>query len=207
MLWRTELRATALTLLTQALEGGGANVVTSKDQPSQDDDLPKIIVYTDDTKQLVSIAPVTSRTHGLITIEVEASGKSKDDAEAQLDALCDLVERTLFTSPDFVKLFEGLDSCQTFTEYRGMNSERHLAGATIEIKGHTSETWEPPRGPDMTGINVYVDSVNIFDPNSTYTGLEPFDINNPPVRTAGPDGRPEISATIDLPGDLPTLEP
>ena len=52
------------------------------------------------------------------------------------------------------------------------------------------------RGPDLSGINLYADSINIFDPNGDFEGQEPFTVA-PAPRTAGPDGRPEIVADLD----------
>lgn len=197
MLWRAQLRTTALALLTAALESGGATVVSSKDTPAQDESLPLITIYVDDTKVFDYGAAPTARTTATLTINVEASGTSKDTAESLRDTLCEMVEDTLFGTPDFVKLFEMIDSCDSFTDESGAKGDLHFASATIEIKGHTSEIWEPARGVDLKGINIYVDSVNIFDPNGDYTGETPFNVANPAPRTSGPDGRPEVGAAVD----------
>jgi hypothetical protein len=197
MLWRAQLRSTALALLTTALQGGGARVVSSKDTPAPDAALPSISIFVDDTKAFDYGSAPEARTTALISIEVECSGNTKDAAEALLDTLCEAVENTLFGTPEFVRLFEMIDSCETFTEYKGVNGKRHFAGATIDIKGHTHESWQPGVGADFSGLDIYVDSVNVFDPNGDYGGAEPFEIDNPPPRDKGPDGRPEIGATVD----------
>ena len=102
----------------------------------------------------------------------------------------------------FPALFEQIDSVDTFTDYEGLGNANHLAKAVIEIVGHTHERFDmtPALTLDLNGLNIYVDSVNVFDPNGTYTDQDgPFNPAAPAPRDAGPDGRAEITMTVDIP--------
>lgn len=96
----------------------------------------------------------------------------------------------------FADLFEQIDKVETFTEEARVETENHVMSATIEIVGHISERFEPVIRDALNGIDLYIDSVNIFSPGGTFTG-EPFPVPSAP-RTTGPDGRTEIPASIDL---------
>lgn len=107
-----------------------------------------------------------------------------------------------FTIGSFIGLFEKIDSFQIFTDDGAVDKKNHVFGATIDIVGHTHEIFEPIAPQSLSGLNVYVDSINIFDPTGTYvtgteSGEEPFAGIAAP-RTAGPDGRPEIGMPINL---------
>jgi hypothetical protein len=117
-------------------------------------------------------------------------GKTKDAAEAMCDTLCELTENTLFSTPAFVRLFEQIDEVDTRTEYRGVETRVHTAVGRDGDQGLCHRDLRTHLDVDLTGINIYVDSVNIFDPQGDYTGQIPFDIPGPP-REIGPDGRPK----------------
>lgn len=102
----------------------------------------------------------------------------------------------LFNVGSFVGLFERIDSFDTYPRRSALDGDSYVAAATINIVGYVHETFEPARGPDLSGINLYVDSINIFDPNGDFDGQEPFSVA-PAPRSAGPDGRPDIQAVID----------
>lgn len=102
----------------------------------------------------------------------------------------------LFNVGSFVGLYEQIESVDTYNRSRGMEGDVYVARETIRIAGYVHEIFEPARGPDLAGINLYVDSINLFDPNGDYAGQEPFDVQ-PAPRTSGPDGRPEIVADVD----------
>lgn len=197
MLFRAQVRTTALGLLTAAITQAGAQKASSKDTPVPSGKTPSIIVYTDDVKEGNGEAPPQFRTTVLTTVEVIAEGKTKDLAESLCDTLCDTVETALLGAPAFVSLFEKIASVETRTDYRAVEAKLHTFTAVIEIKAYATEIFEPVIATDLAGLNIYVDSVNIFDPAGTYTGQEPFTVPGPP-RSAGPDGRPEISGSQDL---------
>lgn len=198
MLYRAQVRTTALQLLTAALGQAGVNTTNSEDAPVQTGQTPAIIVYTDDNKEGNGTAPPQFRTTVLTTVEIIVEGQTKDAAETLCDSLCETVENTLLGGPDFVKLFEAIDSVETRTEYRAVDTAQHAFTAVIEIKGHLTEIFEPTIPTLLKGMNIYVDSVNIFDPNGQYQGQEPFTFPGPP-RTSGPDGRPEVCGSVGTP--------
>ena len=198
MLFRAQVRTTALELITAALSQAGVNTTTSEDAPVQTGQTPSIIVYTDDVKEGNGTAPPQFRTTVLTTVEIIVEGQTKDAAETLCDTLCESVENALLGGPAFVKLFEAIDSVDSRTDYRAVDSAQHAFTAVIEIKGHTTEIFEPAIATDLTGMNIYVDSVNIFDPNGNYGGQEPFQFPDAP-RTSGPDGRPEIVGSVGPP--------
>lgn len=198
MLFRATVRTTALTLLTDAIIQAGAQTASSKDTAVPSGKTPSVIVYTDDIKEGNGGSPPQFRTNVLTTVEVVAEGKTKDEAEALCDTLCETVENTLLGTPAFVRLFEGIDSVETRTDYRATDSRLHVFTAVIEIKAHVSEIFEPVIEQVFSGLNVYIDSVNVFDANGSYT--PPFDYPVAPApRESGPDGRAEISGSIDTP--------
>jgi hypothetical protein len=198
MLYRAQVRTTALELLTAAITQAGAQKTSSKDTPVPSGKTPSIVVYTDDVKEGDGGSPPQFKTTVLTTVEVVAEGKTKDEAEALLDALCETVEDALLGGIPFVKLFEKLLSVETKTDYRGIDTKLHSFIGVIEIKGQVTEIFEPTITTDLGGMNIYVDSVNIFDPNGNYGGQEPFQFPDAP-RTSGPDGRPEISGSVGRP--------
>jgi hypothetical protein len=104
----------------------------------------------------------------------------------------------LFNVGSFVALFEKIESVDTWPRGRSFDAGSGVftARATICINGFVHEIFEPARGPSLSGINLYIDSINIFDPNGDFSGQEPFTVA-PAPRTAGPDGRPEIVADVD----------
>lgn len=198
MLFRAQVRTTALQLLTAAITQAGAQVTSSKDTPVQSGATPQIIVYTDDVKEGTGTAPPQFRTTVLTVVEIIVEAVDKDSAEALCDALCETAENTLLGTPAFVKLFEAIDSVETRIDYRALDSAQHTFSAVIEIKGHSTEIFEPTITDVIAGMNIYVDSINIFDPNGNYGGKEPFQFPDAP-RTAGPDGRPEIVGSVGPP--------
>jgi hypothetical protein len=161
MLWRVQIRNTTVTLLAGVVQDAGA-VVPNKDTPTPDTKQSSIAVFVDDKKAFDYGGAPEARTTATVTIDVSAYGKSKEEAEALLDTLCGLIEDTLFGSPTFVQLFEMIDSCSSFSDYKGAEGKYHFAFSTIEIKGHTHETWATPAGADLSGLNIIVAS---FDPN------------------------------------------
>lgn len=199
MLFRAQVRTVALGLLSAAATSAGATVEGSKDNPIQGDKpTASIVLYVDDTKQGIGVSPPQFSTRVTMSIAIRVEGKSKAEAESKCDTLSELVENTLLGSPAFVGLFEAIESVDSQTDYNATEGKRHAFSADIDIVAHTTEIFEPTIDQALTGINLYVDSVNIFDATGDYTGDEPFDVAAPP-RAQGPDGRPEVSANIDLP--------
>lgn len=199
MLFRAQARIAALDMLRGAITTGGAEFVTSKDTPVQAATPLSIIVYTDDSKEGIGTAPPSFRTTVLTTVEINAQGRSKDAAEALCDEACDLAENALLNGGSaFQKLFSGIDSVETHCDYRGLDNKSHTFTAVIEIRGHALETFEPVITTQLSGATVYVDSVNIFDPNGTYEPPFDYPVADPP-RASGPDGRTEIQASIQIP--------
>lgn len=191
-----QVRDTAIALLQNAITASGAQFSTSKDTPVEAGLTPSIICYTDSRMVGLGMAPPQFRRHTLLTVEVTVEGDDKPTVEGLSDTLCELVENTLLGTPQFVMLFEKIETVEWQFTWSGVNTERHTFTGVCEIVGTISERYEPTL-PDLTGINIYVDSIDIADLAGTYT--PPF---NYPVaaahREAGPDGRAEISGKIDL---------
>lgn len=110
-----------------------------------------------------------------------------------------------FLIGSFVGLFEKIETFNTDTDDGTVENKNHVFSAVIEIVGHTHEIFEPAMASavPLNGINLYVDCVNVFDASGVYTpgtgpGQEPFD-GLPAARQSGPDGRPEIGQSIDIP--------
>lgn len=200
MLFRAQVRNTALSLLQTAITVSGATFFTSKDTPVEADTgapTREIIVYTDDRKTGLGGTPPQFKTEVLTVIEITVEDDSKDAAEAMLDTLCETVEDTLFGTPDFVKLFELIDSVETISTYKGVNAARHTFTSVTEIRAHATEIFEPTITETLKGVNVYVDSVNVFDPNGTYVPPFNYPVSDP-QRPRGPDGRVEAGGKVEF---------
>lgn len=201
MLFRGEVRCTAVYLLQYALEGNGATVTSSRDTPVQAGKpilTRSVEVYVDDKKTGTGTAPPQFRTDVLTVIEINIEGRTKDEAEALNDTFCEIIENTLLNGGSlFVKHFEMIDNVDSRPAYRAIDSKRHLFSTVIEISAHATEIFEPTVTDNLAGVNIYVDSVNMFDPSGTYEPPFDYPINDEP-RTAGPDGRVEISGTAEL---------
>lgn len=200
MLYRTQVRNAALKLITAALSGVGAKVLDSADVPLQKGQQPSIIIYADDHKEGAGSAGAkTFRTTVTLTIQITGEGATADAATTQAEALNDVAETALFGSPDFVALFEAIDQVTTTTDYQGTSGRGHTAFAIMIIEAHATEIFDPRIDTDLTGLNIYVDALNVaMDPNGTYTPPFAYTPTDAP-RTAGPDGRAEIAAKIDTP--------
>ena len=198
MLFRAQVRATAIELLQAAITQNGAQVTSSKDNPVQTGSTPSVVVYTDDKKTGTGTAPPQFRTDVLTTVEIVAEGTTIDAAQTLCDTLCETVENTLLNGGSaFQQLFEQIDSVETRPDYRGVNAKVHTFVAVIEIMAHVTEIFEPTVTDSLNGVNIYVDSINIFDPNGTYE--PPFDYSiGPAPRGEGPDGRAEIGGSADF---------
>jgi hypothetical protein len=68
-----------------------------------------------------------------------------------------------FNIGSFVALFEQIDQVETFTQYDGKENRLHLASATVEIIGHTSERFEPSFTTCLKGLDLYIE----FPPGTT----------------------------------------
>jgi hypothetical protein len=71
---------------------------------------------------------------------------------------------------------------------------------SVDFAISTEDTWIPQRNdelPDFEGLDIRLDALDIFDPN-TPEADHPGDPNAYPGGK-GPDGRAEAGATIDLP--------
>lgn len=197
MLFRAQVRSVALTLLQAAITQAGATVTTSKDAPVQAGTTPSIVIYTDDEKTGTGTAPPQFRTDVLTTVEVTVEATTKDAAEALSDTLCETVENTLLGTPAYVMLFEQIDHVESRVDYRGDGAKKHTFVAVVEIKGHATEIFEPSITQVITGMNIYVDSQNIFDPNGTYAPPFNYPVADP-TRGHGPDGRIEIGGSEEF---------
>lgn len=105
------------------------------------------------------------------------------------------------TFGSFVALYERIDRVRTYNDDGAVDKKNYTFGATIEIVGHTHERFDPCVALDLNGVNIYVDTVNFFDPTGVYTGDEGPFAGTPAPRTTGPDGRPEITAQVTIPQD------
>ena len=104
-----------------------------------------------------------------------------------------------FNVGSFIALFERIDEVKSFPEYKGTENKKHIVMDTVEFHGHVREIYEPAIAQSLNGLMLYVDSVNIFDTDSDFAGLEPFDVAQPAPRASGPDNRPEVVAQVELP--------
>lgn len=170
----------------------GANIVCqcTKGQPTV---IPTALVG-------VFVGALVTGAKGLLPRgrDVAVQAVNADNSVTLTAPFCGATGNYLLNFGNFVGLFEPpIQKVATDTDYEGTKGSKHIASASIAIVGHTTEIFEPPCPPDFTGMNIYIDAINIFDKESNFPGQEPFAVA-PAPRQSGPDGRPEIVGSVDL---------
>lgn len=204
-LFRKQVRDTAVSLLRAAAIAasvGAQKVDTSRDTPVPSGKMPALLVYTRDDKKGIAESGTEPKFRTTVdcAVRIMVEESTKEEAEAALDALCDLVENALLGNVAFTGLFEALDDVTTETGYKS-DARKHTAWADIIIKAHATEIFQPVFTTEFSFANIYVDAVNVFDPTGVYPadGVAPDTpiaepLAPPAPRTTGPDQRIEIGA-------------
>lgn len=134
-------------------------------------------------------------------LALTADTAAADPLGDTLDRLCGAVKTALLTNAPFVSLFEHIGDCETALKPDGTGA-RQIENAYVAFDLVDTEEFEPVITTRLSGLNLWVDALNVFDPNGTYTPPFPY---TPPAapRTTGPDGRVEIGGEITIPTGNP----
>lgn len=198
-----------VTLTVQALTGktnAGANVFNPRDWPTWDGTYPVVLVSApkEDGESLGRNAPqftVTTSMH--IEARLQAGATDSDaSATSLLGSLQDMREQVKQAVINYPPLMSVL---QQYPYYRSNimtdpSGDQHLGQMVLEIGMEFyqgPEDFYPINPVPLNEIDLHVDSVNIFDPNGTYTNPPFPEAVTPAPRTQGPDGRDEGYLVID----------
>ncbi len=157
------------------VEGVAVPVEAERIDPLETEDVPRIVVYTDDSASTDSqggTAPAFAVT-AQIVVQAVVAGARKADALARLDTLIAQVKDCLFSDPAWVRLFGVAGSMRTQRAVRG-EGKQSLADGRILIECGWREIYKP----------------RVTTPLSTAT-----------LTTTPPDGTPPIKAGVTFPAD------
>lgn len=200
------LRKTAVAALIAANTLAQTRIESARTWPTQSGAMPAIIVYDFDSngedQSGGGTAPFFEVTLSL-TVDCRVEHASKRTAEAALDLLCAQVKLILLTPPTLIQHVNKIKSVRLAKTYApeeagGKNTEKHVFIGRFVLELVYFQVWEPTFATGLSGVNYYLDALNVVDPTGIY--VPPFAYTpTPEPRTVGPDGRVEIAAKIDLP--------
>lgn len=189
MLDRAEIRASTVTLLTDATPAG-KRVFASRIAPLVKPTYPLILVYTPEEDMEGGRGTPPSFEHRLtLVVDVRSHAGSIEDVsdpqsvEGALDGLCEAVLDRLLTTPEWVNQFERIASIKTRVIPQAQGSAPVLC-AWIVITGTYSTSWDPKVPDSFATVRIGVDCIDPADPN---------------LARPGPDGRPEAGAVFTIP--------
>lgn len=181
--------------------------------PTPWEKLPALLVSTPtESKQSQgNNGPASFTTSASLVIQGQVSGKTPEETQDALDALCYAVENAVLKDYWVNAMIQQFSSVNTATEISSENS-KHTGGFHMTIVGEmyeafdpfiepaTSTPWPPaaPTTVPLDGQDIHLDLTNVADLTATYPN-PPFPASvNPAPRVEGPDGRDEGALQIDL---------
>lgn len=163
--------------------------------------LPAILVRNGSERK-TSITKSMPEFTTTLGIEIEARVKGGTPAAAQdaIEELGNLIEWTLFTDYELIRIINQIASVDTSTEVSSEGKE-HFAGIRMSLAFEVPEMFDPTsvrEYPALTAAGVHVDTAAPYDANGTYASPAFPDSVLPAPRTSGPDGRDEGYVEINL---------
>lgn len=199
----------AIAFLSAAGTAAGERVFSWRTWPTAGGILPALLVYTEGESGQ-SIGPHGPPTFtSTITLKVvgQAEGATEVAASALALAMAQQVRNCLLRN----QAFRHSNGVQEFTGYHysanaTAEGKRFVGQMTFALEAQVFQVFEPeydaagtPIAPDLTGVDVHLDAVNVYDPTGSYPGAVFPAAVQPAPRDNGPDGRDEAGARIDLP--------
>lgn len=208
MMYRTQL----LQIMTAALKAAntlaGTNIYAPGDWPTDPQQGPAIQVGRQISENKISTVrgqPAFTTT-AMITVDGRLAKTTGEDALTAIEILGDQIMQAILTSESLNRLlqqFSGVETAQEIDSSTGFHIAQITVRFALEFFESQEEFYMPVNPVAVEGIDVAVDSKNIFDPSGTYSGT-PVTDNFPDAvvpapRTEGPDGRTEGYIKVDLP--------
>lgn len=190
--------------------GAGARVYAPRDWPTTADEMPILLVQSpSEHKQSLgrSGAPqftvtATIRVVGRLTAKASAGDAGAAAALSAVGVLQRQIEIAVINNYDLERQIQQISSVAV-TNSVTTDAELHIAELVMDFAlefYQGPEDFAPIAATPLEELAIYADLVNVFSPTGTFVGAEPFAAGiNPAPRTAGPDGRPEAKALIELP--------
>jgi hypothetical protein len=203
ILARRQLRTQVLQVLQAMVTG-----VTTFASPGTRDIAPKELPYVGlrcGPERKVSTGRTMPEFTTTATLFVSAHVAADTDEAAQdaIEALGQQLEYAILGAPAFVELLQQVSGITSETEISAMGSQ-FQAQLRMAIDCEVFEAFDPtlinPAAyPALQEIGLHVDTVRPYDADGVYLN-PPFPAAvTPAPRTAGPDGRDEGAALIELP--------
>lgn len=197
MMLRRELRLAAIQALSR-LDGVSIDSPGDWDTPSMK--LPAVKVRTSgETKLPLTRGPMNFTTTVVLEVKMAVGAPTAEAAQDDLEDLGSRVEDALYSNVAFVKLIQQVANVTSQAAYSS-DGLKHIASLDMAISLESFEAFEPhlEEASPLKGLDVVVDSVNVYDANGSYTGMPfPSSVQAAP-RTSGPDGRAEGGLSLDL---------
>jgi hypothetical protein len=191
----------------------GPNVFLSRSWRTPPGGMPEVLVQSpNETKQNVAgrTGPGEFWTTGSFRIVARVYAKSDagDAGAAAVSGAMGMLKRQievcLINADALRRAIQQFVSIESVTDVK---SEGGFTFGEVEMTFRMEyyqgpEDFAPVPGDPFTEIALYADLVNVFSAQSDFDpALEPFTLDNPAPRTAGPDGRPEAKVLLELPQD------
>lgn len=164
---------------------GVRRLYCSRSLPGRRPDLPALMIYLAEEDMADfgggAAAPSFDVTAALV-VEIAVSG-ADEAADALLARVRAAVLSRLLQDPDWVRQFTAIQRVRTVIAIPDGGDVQYL-GAQIRIEVTYRAEWAPNVPDRLAAIGITVDCIDPSDPSAG---------------PAGPDGRPELTALIDLP--------
>lgn len=197
MMLRRKLRLAALAALGK-LDGVAIDSPGDWDTPSRK--LPALKVRTNgETKLPLSRGAIDFTTTVVLEVKMAVEASTAEAAQDELEDLGARVEDALYSDVELVRLIQQVSNVTSQAAYSS-EAMKHIASMEMAIALESFEAFEPhpEEAVPLEGLDVFVDSINVYDTNGNYTQTPfPSSVQASP-RTAGPDGRAEGGLNIEL---------
>lgn len=160
-----------------------------------------------DRKESVAKSAPAFTTSTTLEVSARLSAGTPEDAQDAIEDLGYVLEQACLAAPEFVSLLQQIASVTSTTDISGEGST-FVAELLMSVDCECYEEYDvvaidPDRYPQLLEMDLHVDMKNVADPTGVYA-YAPFPAAvTPAPRVAGPDGRDEIYAAIDMSTGLP----
>ncbi len=205
---RAQLRDQAVQVLAAAGTLAGANVIANRVDEVPEGDLPVISVWAHEDRKVSASDGNTGILFlgtGTLTVQGLVLRAVREDCTRDIDLLEQQILDALLQDPVWAAAAkpDGQGSTIEVTQTMQIQGDRLIGAVMIKMPiGPWNESYPAAVSTTLSGADIHTDARVPFDPNGTYgddadAGFP--DAALPAPRASGPDGRIEITATVDLP--------